>query len=81
MEEQVQKLALQIDQLLGRLEGNAKLGYDRLSEQVRGKQKVMEKKLVEFQAAGSGAWQEMRPGLERAWRELKEAFEKLSSRL
>lgn len=80
MEEQFSNLAGQIDLLLGRLEGDAKVGYDRLSVQLRNRQSVMERKLVEFRTAGSGAWREMRPGLERAWRELRKAFERLSER-
>jgi PhzF family phenazine biosynthesis protein len=80
MEAQFQHWGSRIDEVLERVEKDAKVGYDRLSGEVRKRQKVVEQKLTELTASSSEAWQEAKPGLEKAWKELREVYEKLASK-
>jgi PhzF family phenazine biosynthesis protein len=80
MEDQFQRLGTKIDELLELIEGDARVGYDRVSDEVRKSQKVVEKKLGELKESSAEAWQDAKPGLEKAWGELRSIIDKVSSR-
>lgn len=50
-------------------------------DELRAKKKTAQGKLKQLQAAGDGAWDEAKVGVEKSWAELKGAFSKASAKL
>src|SRR5690606_39158565 len=79
-EERLRRLGARIDELLKEVEVRAREEYRRLSETLPHKLKKAQEELERLKAAGDEAWSEFRPGLERAWTDVKDAWEKGSER-
>lgn len=76
MEEEFLKLSAKIDALLSQVEAKARKEYEALPAKVE----AVRAKLKELKSAGAGAWEDMKPGLEKAWNELRTSFDKAASR-
>ena len=59
----------------------AKIEYCEIAESLQKKQDEARAKLQALQAAGSGAWEELKNGLELAWAEIGTAFRNAASQL
>ena len=85
----VQKLKSKLDEWnadIGKLEAKAdkaeaeaKIEYHKQIADLRSRRKEVEAKIRELQAAGEGAWEDLKQGLENSWEILKTSFKKAKS--
>ncbi len=80
MEKELNELGKKIDELLGNAERKARTEYERLSRELPPKMRDAREKLDELQYRGGEAWKELKPGLEKAWGELKTAVDNAATR-
>ncbi|MEJ2024852.1 MAG: hypothetical protein P8Y00_07525 [Deltaproteobacteria bacterium] len=69
----------EIDKLAAKADGKdaeAKIEYQRRLEDLRARQRKIEKQLTELQQAGDGAWEDLKQGLDNSWQILKASFSK-----
>lgn len=80
LEAQFNELSAKINELLAKIEATTKREYDKHAAELPEKLKAMRAKLKELKNESSEAWSDLRPGLEKAWVDLKESFAKAASR-
>jgi uncharacterized protein involved in exopolysaccharide biosynthesis len=76
IDEQLNELRAHISDLLRRLE--TAVGAE--AEALRPKLKAAQKRLHELQQTSAEAWQDLRPGLQRAWEEVQKSLNQAASR-
>lgn len=80
MEAELNKLASQIERLLEKAEATARVEYKKQAEALGPKLSAGRKKLEELRAASVDAWEDLKPGFEKAWTELSASFKTAASR-
>jgi hypothetical protein len=84
MEAQFKEWSAKVDVLKAkaeRAEARVKVGYYDVIEQVRTKQQQLRQRLDMLRNAGTGAWEDLKGGVEKAWTELKTAFDRATGRM
>lgn len=76
MEERINSLGRRIDEMLSQAETSAR----RECQQLPGRLKTARLKLDQLGRESEEAWKDLRPGLEKAWGELREAVSQASTR-
>ena len=61
-------------------DAEAKLEYYKQIEELRTKQEAAQKKLTELKSAGGDAWEDLKTGIDLAWKSLGEAVKSARSR-
>ena len=82
MEVQLREWGVKLEELLAAAElagAEAKAEYCKRLDGLRAKHQAVRAKLEELRAAGSGKWETLEAGVEGAWRELDDAFRRLSN--
>ena len=77
METQLKLWAMQIEGLAAKAEktgAQARIEYRQNIDDLKARRVVLQAKIDEFKAAGSGKWEEFRAGIEHAWSDLEAAF-------
>ena len=84
MEAQFKEWSAKIETLKAKAEkaeAKVKVGYYDVLEQVRGKQTQLRQKLDALRNTGTGAWEDVKGGVEKAWGELRAAFDRATGRM
>jgi hypothetical protein len=84
MEAQFKEWSAKIEMLKAKAEkatAKVKVRYYDMVDQLRGKQQQLRRKLDALRNAGPGAWEDLRGGIEKAWAELKTAFDRATGRM
>ena len=76
METRLRDLGAKIDDLLSKAEV-AKEKAQVKADELRAKQEAAMSKLKEMKDCGGEAWREFKPGLDRAWEDLRQAWDEL----
>jgi uncharacterized membrane protein YccC len=76
LEEKIAELEKAAEEARSEIEPDAR----ELLEELRAKRDVARQKLNELERSSGPAWEDLRKGMERAWRELEDAFDKAASR-
>jgi hypothetical protein len=76
LDAQLADLLAQINDLVRRLETAA----EREAEALRPKLKAAQERLAEIQQTSAEAWQDLKPGIEKAWDELQKSLNQAASR-
>ena len=72
-----------IDQMKAQAEGASaekQLEYYKTIDDLREKQNRLQKRLQELESAGADAWEDIKVGIESAWKEIEFAFDRASGR-
>ena len=83
LQAQLEEWSADIDRLKAKatdLEGDAQLEYNRRIKDLKSMRDAAAERLDELRAAGNGAWEDLKGGVDEAWTELEEAFLKAKSR-
>jgi hypothetical protein len=73
MEEEFRRLGAYLDQMLAKAEACARSEYEKLSQE-------LPPKLNELKTQSGQAWDDLKPGLEKAWTELRTSFQTAAAR-
>lgn len=76
LEDQLSELGAQINDLIRRLETAA----EKEAETLRPRLKLAQERLHELKQTSGEAWQDLKPGIEKAWDELQKSFNQAASR-
>jgi len=82
-EAQLREWGAKIDELKAKADkakAEAKIEYYEQIEELRSKQEAIQLKLQKLRESGGQAWEELKPGLEHAWNDLKISVEKAVSK-
>lgn len=82
MEAQIEKIQSQIDELKVKAslaKADAKDAYQEQIDTLNSKYSIATSKLEQLKDSSGNAWEEMKTGLERAWGELQDSFNKAST--
>jgi hypothetical protein len=71
---------IQLEARAEQAKADAKIEYQDQIKILRGKEKAARSKLEEIKKSGSGAWKDLRAGLDKAGDELKSALDKAASK-
>lgn len=80
---QLDEWRAEIDKFQARVDkarADAEIDYQQELEELRDRQRDMEDRLEEMRGAGEGAWDDIRQGADRAWRNMESAFESALAR-
>lgn len=83
MNAQLQEWQQKIDLLKSqadKAEAEQKIKYYEQIESLRAKQVAVHEKMDELRTAGEGAWEDVKAGVELAWRDLEDAYERAVSK-
>jgi len=83
IEAQLKEWGAKIDELKAKVEkskAEVKKKYEKQVEDLRIKQKALEKKLKEFKESGEEAWEGLKPGVEKGLDDLKKTFDQTISK-
>ena len=58
----------------------ARKRFEKKSADLRALRREVKEKIVDLEVAGDNAWEDVKDGAEKAWKELNEAFRKARSR-
>ncbi len=72
---EIDLLAARADQA----DADAKIGYQKRLNEMRGKREELKKHIVAIQEASEGAWEDLKQGLDNSWQILKASFSKAKS--
>lgn len=61
-------------------QGDAKVEYHRVVDELRAQQEIASHKLANFQKSSDGAWEDLKLGVDRAWKNLGTAVDTAASR-
>ena len=78
MQEKLDEWSAEVDLLnakASRVTAGLKADYSAQIESLAGKQAVARQKLVELQKSGAGAWEDLKAGIEAAWKSMGEALD------
>ncbi len=84
MRAQLKEWEAEMDRLKAKMENaraDAQIEYSRQMDQVKAKYDQAYEKFKEFQQSSDDAWQDMKSGVERAWKEMSEAMSSASAKL
>ena len=73
-------LAEQLGRFMARVEDRARKEYQFVASELDEKTKIAREKLGDLKGSSTAAWEELRPGFENSWGDLKEAFGKARQR-
>ena len=59
----------------------AKIDYEKELTEIRAKQEAVQEKMKDLKDVGTGAWEDLRKGVESAWNEFTKAVDDASGRL
>jgi ElaB/YqjD/DUF883 family membrane-anchored ribosome-binding protein len=76
LDAQLADLLAQINDLVRRLETAA----EKEAEALRPKLKAAQERLMELRQTSAEAWEDVKPGIERAWDELQKSFNQAATR-
>ncbi len=83
MHERLDRWNAEIDALMEKadsVEANARAGYEKQIEVLRGRRDEARSKLKELESAGEGAWEDLKAGVELAWDAVSEALHSAAGR-
>ena len=76
LEEQLAELGAQISELMRKLETAA----EKEAEALRPRLKAAQERLHELRQTSAEAWEDLKPGIEKAWDELQKSFNQAAAR-
>ena len=83
LEAQLKEWKTDIDKMKAKADkadAEAKLEYYKQIEDLRTKQEAAQKKLTELKASGESAWEDLKAGIDLAWKSLGESIKSARSR-